>query len=244
VAELVLQGALRAHAVTELARQCRIIGICVRDDMDVEKLLYGNDGLIAHAKADSVIAVHSTVTVDGLRRWASAASEKGIHVLDAPITGGASGAEAGTLCYMVGGSAALIERCRQVFTTSGSKIVHAGATGAGIAMKLCNNLMTYAAFAAIDEAARLARASGLSVESLIEVGRTNGVVTSQMEAFLTNRDRAAASGPEMLRKAFGPFAALARKDLAAALQSAERLKIALPTTERVHEVIENVFMGR
>lgn len=243
VAELVAAGAQRASTVAELAGHCRMIGLCVRDDNDVEQLLYGPSGLLAHAQSGAVIAVHSTVTVEALLRWSRDAAARGLELVDAPMTGGASGAEAGTLCYMVGGTTAMLEQCRPVLATSGSRIVHAGGIGAGITMKLCNNLMTYHALAAIDEASRLAKAGGLAIESLIEVGHSNGVVTPQMEAFLGNRERVAGQGPDMLCQIFRSSASLGRKDLAAALKSAAKLNVKLPATERVYEVIEDVFMS-
>src|SRR5690606_2511666 len=119
----------------------------------------------------------------------------------------------------VGGDAALLERCRPIFMSSAEKIVHAGPVGAGIALKLCNNLMTYAAFAAMHEAANLARECGLSLESLHAVGQSNGVVTPQMYSLVTGRDAVAEQGEEALEQAFGPFARLGEKDLEAALQS-------------------------
>ncbi|HZR35600.1 MAG TPA: NAD(P)-dependent oxidoreductase [Nevskia sp.] len=242
VAELVRLGA-QAAAPQAIAGQCRIVGLCVRDDGDVEALLHGDAGLLNHMQPDSVLAVHSTVTQASILRWAGEAKGKGIHLVDAPITGGAAGAEAGTLAYMVGGAAELVERCRPVFATSGRKIIHAGPPGAGIALKLCNNLITYAAFAAMHEADALARAAGLDPALLAEVGRANGVVTPQMEAFIGNRSQLAAAGPETLHKAFGPFGALGRKDLLAALASAEQLGLKLPATERLAELIEGVFLG-
>ncbi len=248
VAELVALGARRAATPADLARECRHIGICVRDTIDVEQLLYGcagsGRGLLEQAQAGSVIAVHSTVTHEAMMRWARHASMRGIHLVDAPITGGASGAEDARLCYMVGASPELFERCKPVFATSSNKQIHAGDTGAGITLKLCNNVMTYAAFAAIDEASRLARAGGLTLEMLVEVGRANGVVTPQMEAFIGNRDGIAARGPEMLEKAFGLFGALGRKDLSAALESAEKLGVNMAASERVRDIIEDVFLAR
>src|SRR3546814_12989133 len=108
-----------------------------------------------------------------------------------------------------------ISDCSSDVCSSDLKIIHAGPTGCGIALKLCNNLMTYAAFAAIDEGVRLAKAGGLDPTLMIDVGRANGVVTPQMEAFFGNREQLAAAGVDTLRKAFAPFAALGRKDLAA-----------------------------
>ena len=242
IEELVRHGA-KALTPKDMARQCLIIGLCVRDDRDVDALLYGEDGLLQNARSDCVIAVHSTVTQDSVFRWSRDAAARNIHVIDAPITGGAAGAEAATLTYMVGGTLNIVDRCRPVFETSGQQIIHAGPVGAGIALKLCNNLMTYAAFAAISEADVLARAGGLNPALLIEVGRANGVVTLQMEAFMKGRAKARTLGPTGRSKTFGPFAALAKKDLAAALASAHKLGLKLLSTERVTDVIEDVFLG-
>lgn len=245
LATLAAEGARVAPSPAELARQCRHIGLCVRDDRDVEQLLYGDDGLLDNAAAGSLIAVHSTVTVRNLLRWAEDARARGLSLIDAPITGGPQGAAEGTLCYLLGGDADVIERGRPVFATSAGKQIHAGPVGAGIALKLCNNLMTYAAFSAIDEAARLALAGGLSPDLLIEVGQSNGVVTPQMQAFFRNRAALdTAPDPEAARRAFAGFAALGRKDLAAALESARALDVALPVTERVWEGIEGVMAGK
>jgi 3-hydroxyisobutyrate dehydrogenase-like beta-hydroxyacid dehydrogenase len=128
--------------------------------------------------------------------------------------------------------------------SSGAKLIHAGPAGSGILLKLCNNLMTYAAFAAIHEADRLARAGGLDPALLAEVGRSNGVVTAQMEAFITNRGKLAHIGPQALKNMFAPFAALADKDLGAALASARELKLQLPATERVAAIIDKVFLNQ
>lgn len=243
VEQLVKLGALAATPAA-MAAECRVIGLCVRDDRDVEALLYGEHGLLQHARPDSVIAVHSTVTHDGIQRWARDAAARDLHLIDAPITGGAAGAEAGTLAYMVGGDTAIVERCRPVFSTSAAKVIHAGALGSGLALKLANNLMTYAAFAAISEGAALAQASGLSLDVLIEVGQANGVVTPQMQAFITNRTKVAAAGPAALQQFFGPFGALGKKDLQAALASADQLAVSLPATKHLATLIEDVFLNR
>jgi 3-hydroxyisobutyrate dehydrogenase-like beta-hydroxyacid dehydrogenase len=242
-AELAAIGAHVAASPAELAKQCRIIGICVRDDKDVDSLLYGPEGIFANAAADTIVAIHSTVTQDATLRWHRDGAVLGLHVIDAPITGGAGGAAAGTLCYMVGGDEAIIERCRPVFLCSGSKIVHGGPIGTGIALKLCNNLMTYAAFIAAHEGFKLAAACGLAAEKLLEVGQANGVVTSQMSSFLLGRN-SMVGDPAMLQKHFAPHAALGKKDLGAALQSAEKLNVALPGTQKNSELIEDEYLNR
>jgi 3-hydroxyisobutyrate dehydrogenase len=243
VAELAALGAHAARDTRELAGRCRIVGVCVRDAADVEALLHGG-GLLAAMAPDSIIAVHSTVARATVLEWVEQARARSIHLLDAPITGGAAAAETATLTYMVGGDATVVERCRAVFMTSGAKLIHAGPAGSGILLKLCNNLMSYAAFAAIHEADRLARAGGLDPALLAEVGRSNGVVTAQMQAFLTNRGTLALAGTQALQRGFAPFAALADKDLAAALASARELQLPLPLTERVAAIVDKVFLNQ
>ncbi|HKY91218.1 MAG TPA: NAD(P)-dependent oxidoreductase, partial [Nevskiaceae bacterium] len=244
VADLVAAGAIGAPSVAALARACRHVGVCVRDDADVEALLRGEDGLLAHLARDSVLAIHSTVTANAIVGWKKDCAARGVHLVDAPITGGASGAEAGTLAYMLGGDPAVLDRCEPIFATSSTKQVRAGAVGAGTGLKLCNNLMTYAAFNAIHEAGRLAKASGLDPALLVEVGRANGVVTTQMEQFFVNRSKLAALGPEQMEQLFGGFGKLATKDLGAAIASARALGVSVPATEFLQPLIESVFLDR
>ena len=242
--ELAKLGAAVAKTPAALARDADVIGICVRDDNDVKSVMLGDAGLLATARAGTVIAIHSTVTQATVLAMAEAGRGKGVVVIDAPITGGAGGAENGTLCYMVGGDAAVVEKVRPVFMTSAQKVIHAGDLGAGIALKLCNNLVTYAEFIAIHEASKLAEAAGLSLAVLGEVGQANGVITPQMQMFIENRNALFKGCSEADFKAiFGGFAALGVKDLQAALASAAELGIELPATTVNQTLIEKVFFN-
>jgi 3-hydroxyisobutyrate dehydrogenase-like beta-hydroxyacid dehydrogenase len=245
VAELVALGAHAAATPANLAARCRVIGLCVRDDKDVENLLYGTEGLLAHAQAGTAIAIHSTVTQAALLRWAADAARSGVDLIDAPITRGRNSRsnEGRFACYMVGGDAAVLERCRPALETSAEEIVHAGPLGSGLALKLCNNLMTYLEFIAISEAAALAERAGLSFEVLARVGQANGVINERMMAFQGNR-AALKLDEAAMQKFFGPFGRLGEKDLDAAIASAHALGLRLPATERAREIICDVFMGR
>jgi len=245
VEELVEVGAIGCASAAELAAACSHIGICVRDDAQVEEVLYGEGGILANAAPGTVVAVHSTVTQANLLNWAEEAEAEGIRLIDAPITGGAAGAVAGTLCYMVGGETTDIEVCAPVFDTSAEKIVHAGPLGAGIALKLCNNFIQYVEFVAMAEAVRLAEACGLSVDVLREVGLSNGVVNEQMHGFVSGRNALAAdSGEEGMERFFGAMGRLARKDLECALSTAAEKGVVLPAAEYVRDRIEDVFLAR
>jgi 3-hydroxyisobutyrate dehydrogenase len=231
--------------VAELAAACDHVGICVRDEQQVEALLHGSDGILSNARAGTVVAIHSTVTQASVLRWASRARAAGLQLIDAPLTGGAHRAAQGTLCYMVGGDDAVVERCRAVFATSAEKIVHAGALGAGIALKLCNNYIQYAEFIAMAEATRLAESCGLSVDVLREVGLSNGVVNEQMHMFVSGRNSMArACSDDEMQQMFGAMGALGRKDLQCALDTAADHGVDMPTARFIRDCIEDVFLAR
>lgn len=245
VQSLVEQGATACESLAELASQCEHIGVCVRDDAQVESLLYGDAGLLSNAGANTVIAIHSTVTQERLLKWSDDASSCGIFLIDAPMTGGAHRAEAGTLCYMVGGDDAILDRSHPILMRSAEKVVHAGGVGAGIALKLCNNFIQYTEFVAMAEATRLAEACGLSVDVLRDVGLSNGVVNEQMHMFVSARNSLAASASdEDMQQFFGAMGALGSKDLECAIATAAAHSVTLPTAEYVRDRIEDVFLAR
>lgn len=245
VGELVALGAVGCASPAELAQACSHIGVCVRDDTQVESLLYGEGGLLANAAPGTVIAIHSTVTQAALMKWAADAAAVDLQLIDAPITGGAQGAAAGTLCYMVGGDDDTFSRVTPVFETSAAKVVHAGELGTGIVLKLCNNLITYAEFMAMSEATRLAEAAGLSADILREVGESNGVINESMHQFISNRNALAKSCTEQqMDEIFGPFGRLGEKDLDCALASAELLGVELPATQSLRKSVLALFLNK
>lgn len=245
VEELVAAGAAACTSIAELASSCGHIGICVRDDAQVQGLLHGDDGIFAHAATGTLIAVHSTVTQASLLRWAQEAADLGLKLIDAPITGGADRAAAGTLCYMVGCSEDDLAMCSPMFKTSAEKIVHAGNTGAGIALKLCNNFIQYAEFVAMAEALRLAESCGLKAEVLREVGLSNGVVNNQMYMFVTGRNSVLLPSDDAgIIGYFTAMGELARKDLDCALGTAAEKGVVMPTCEFIRDRIRDVFLGR
>lgn len=245
VDELVEAGAIGCASVAELSAACAHIGICVRDDAQVEELLYGGAGILVNAASGTLVAIHSTVTQANLLKWADDAAKRGIDLIDAPITGGAHRAADGTLCYMVGGTEEQFAAASPVFETSAEKIVHAGPLGCGIALKLCNNFIQYTEFVAMAEATRLAEACGLSPDVLRDVGLSNGVVNEQMHMFISGRNALARSASEEdMDKFFGAMGRLGEKDLACALSTATEKGVAMPTAEYVRDRIADVFLAR
>jgi 3-hydroxyisobutyrate dehydrogenase len=135
--------AVLAASPAALANQCDLLGICVVNDDDVRDVLL-TQGALAAMRPNTIIAIHATLLPDTVIELDAAAREHGIYLLDAPVSGGARGAEAGTMTVMVGGEAAALDRARPVFESFATTIAHLGPVGAGQMMKLLNNNLAYA----------------------------------------------------------------------------------------------------
>ena len=182
--------------------------------------------------------MHSTVTRLNLE-WAAQARTRAIHLLDAPIT--SSAPRGGGDSDVHGRRRRLVARCRPLFLTSGRKVVHAGPVVHDLLLKLCNDLMTYARSRPPTKLRGCALAGGASIADCSPRSAAAARHDIAGGTFLANRGQLAAAGK--LRQAFAPFAGLARKDLVAALSSARELRVVLPSTERVAEIIEQVFLN-
>lgn len=219
-----LEGdANRATSPAELARHCNAIAICVRDDKDVEALLTGSDGLLDGLSANPgvAIAVHSTIGLDNLQRFAQMAQTVDATLVDAAVTGGAQTAALGELTAMLGGAEDVVERLRPMIGAYASRIIHAGPLGAGMKLKMANNLVTYTQLAVGVESVRLAALCGVDPEQLLEVMRSNGNLTPAMAAYLGSRAKAIAEGGgEEFLATQRYLADLAEKDLDHALAAA------------------------
>lgn len=186
--ELEKQGAEVAADPASLARASDLIVTMLSDDDAVREVYLGPEGLIAQASSGSLLIDMSTISPGLSRELAAAGAERGIGVIDAPVSGGDVGAAAGTLSIMAGGSSADIERARPVFDVLGSSVVHAGPAGAGQVTKACNQVVVAVTFAAVSEALVLgskqgvkpavildALAGGMAGSRVIEVRRRNFV---------------------------------------------------------------------
>lgn len=242
VAAVVAEGARAATGVADVGARADWIGVCVRDDNDVRTVLLGEAGLLASCSRDTIVVLHSTILPRTVLEMNAAAADHDVVLLDAPITGGAAGAAQGTLTIMVGGGAGDIERSRPAFEAMATRIIATGPVGSGAATKLCNNLMTYAGFLAAFEARLLACGAGLSEEALVEVTRSNGNLTAQMEAFLhLHRVPAAQRAESEFQAVLRNFTTLAEKDLALTLEFAREHGIALPGAGLCQQLMARVY---
>ena len=150
-------------------RQCAdvadadIIHITVLDDAQVREVV---GELAAHAKPGTVIAIHSTIKDTTAAQLAGDLRPQGIHVVDAPVSGGAAAAAKGELATMVGADREIYERIKPAFKHWAAVVIHAGEPGAGTRMKLARNMLTFTSYVAACEAMKLAEAAGLDLQAL------------------------------------------------------------------------------
>ncbi|MBT2326622.1 3-hydroxyisobutyrate dehydrogenase [Variovorax paradoxus] len=140
----------------------------------VESLYLGSDGqpgLMEKIKPGTLVIDSSTISAASSRKVAEAGAKRGVAVIDAPVSGGTAGAVAGTLTFMVGGSAADLERARPVLEKMGANIFHAGGPGAGQTAKICNNMLLGILMIGTSEAIALGVANGLDPKVLSEIMR-------------------------------------------------------------------------
>lgn len=158
-----------AATPADLAAASDLVCLCVVGDADVMDVATRADGVLAGLAPGGVIAVHATVHPDTCRELAERAKDKGVSVIDAPVSGGGPAAEQGTLLVMVGGDEDTVERVRPVFATYADPIVHLGGVGSGQVTKLLNNLMFTANLATAATTLKLGEELGVSPQKLAEV---------------------------------------------------------------------------
>ncbi|WP_417845502.1 3-hydroxyisobutyrate dehydrogenase [Thalassospira povalilytica] len=169
VAKAVDGGAGKAATVAEAASNVEFVVTVLPAGKHVLSVYDGPDGVIANAKAGTVLIDSSTIEVDAARKASELARAAGLGAVDAPISGGTAGAAAGTLTFMVGGSDADFARANPILEGMGSNIIHAGDSGAGQAAKICNNMVLGVSMIAVSEAFMLAKRLGLDAQKLFDI---------------------------------------------------------------------------
>jgi 3-hydroxyisobutyrate dehydrogenase len=162
-------GAGAATSVADAMAGAEVAITMLPEGRHVRAAYLGADGVLAHAASGALLIDCSTVDVDTARAVSQAAAERGLEMLDAPVSGGVAGAEAASLTFMVGGSAAGVERARPVLARMGRAVVHTGPSGNGQAAKICNNMMLGISMLGVCEAFVLAERLGLAADKLFEV---------------------------------------------------------------------------
>ena len=228
----VASGGRTAGSPREVAGLSDVVVTMVSDTADVEEVVFGADGAAAGIHAGSVVVDMSTISPRATRDFARRLRERGVDYLDAPVSGGESGAIAATLSIMVGGEAAVFERCRPLFDALGKRVTHVGSVGSGQSTKLVNQVAVLGNLLATCEAIRLGAEAGLDLRKVIEAVGAGAGASWQ----LTNL------GPKIVERDFAPGfpVRLARKDLRLILETAEDFCLPLPGVALVQQLFSAV----
>ena len=169
VLALTASGGQAAANVKAAASGVEIVITMLPAGQHVRDVYLGSEGVLAAAGAGTLLIDSSTIDVATARDVAAAADKKGVAMLDAPVSGGVGGAQAGTLTFMVGGGDEAFARAKPILETMGKTIVHAGGAGNGQAAKICNNMILGVSMIAVSEAFVLAEKLGLDAQKLYDI---------------------------------------------------------------------------
>ncbi len=168
-AALVAKGAQAPETLAETVAGADVVITMLPAGQHVRSVYTGPDGVFAHASADLLAIDCSTIDVSTSRQIAEAAADKGVAMVDAPVSGGVAAAQGGTLTFMVGGPPEAFARAEPVLTAMGKAVIHAGDAGAGQAAKICNNMLLAIAMVGVCEAFHLADKLGLDLQKFYDI---------------------------------------------------------------------------
>lgn len=225
------KGAGLADSIADVAA-ADIIHVTVLNDAQVREVVAE---LAAHAKPGTVIAIHSTISDTTAVELAAEHKPHGIHVVDAPVSGGAAAAAKGELATMVGAEREVYERIKPAFKHWAAVVIHAGEPGAGTRMKLARNMLTFTSYVAACEAMKLAEAAGLDLQALGRVVRHTDALTGGPGAIMVRDDMKDLDPGHFLYQPFMHTRGLGEKDLSLALALGEAVSVDLPLARLAHE---------
>ncbi|MEM5436477.1 2-hydroxy-3-oxopropionate reductase [Paraburkholderia diazotrophica] len=220
--ELTQAGALACGSPAEVAEKADVIFIMVPDTPDVERVLFGENGVAGKLRQGQIVVDMSSISPIATRDFAARVREKGADYLDAPVSGGEVGAKAASLTIMVGGSQAAFDAVKPFFDMMGKNVSLIGEAGAGQICKVANQVIVAATIEAVGEALLLASKAGVDAEK---------VRKALMGGFASSRILEV-HGERMTKRTFDPGfrIELHQKDLNLALSTAQALGVSLPNT--------------
>ena len=189
------KGARAVASAAEVARAADIVMLCVTDQKAAEAVLFGPEGVAAGGARGKLVVDFSSIAPASARAFAERLErEFGMGLVDAPVSGGVAGAEQGTLAIMAGGKAEDFERAKPVVAHLAARFTHMGASGAGQATKLCNQIIVGCLFPVLAEAIRVAESAGVDAAKLPEALKGGFADSVPLQLF----------GPRIARRAYDP----------------------------------------
>jgi 3-hydroxyisobutyrate dehydrogenase-like beta-hydroxyacid dehydrogenase len=225
-----VEGARTAATPAEAAQGAEVVWICVSDTQAVEDVLFGENGVENSLTPGMTIVDSSTIAPSATVKFAERVRDRGVHYVDAPVTGSKVAAEGGTLIFMVGGEDSAIEGLKPLFAAMGKKICRMGETGKGHAAKLAMNLQIALIYEGFAEGLTLAAKLGVDAADLISLINATMVRSGVVEY----------KAPFVLNRDFTPNfpLRLMHKDIRLALDAAKEARVKLPALETVEEIYD------
>jgi len=219
VDELVREGAVSASSPKEVGSRAEIVILSLPSTEAVKEVVLNETGVARGMEHGGVIIDTSTIDPQSARNISDQLQERGIHFLDAPVSGGPEGAEKATLTFMVGGNEVVLNACLDVFNVLGRSVFHMGETGAGQGTKLVNQLLVTTNTVATAEAVKFATSLNLDLGKVLKV-----IEVSAGDSFVFQR-----AAPKMITQDFGSGwqTYLMHKDLGLIQETASRLQLQL-----------------
>ena len=233
VGPLVERGAVHFASVLDLAAECDVLFTMVTGTRDVEQLLVGDNGAVHGLRQGGLVIDMSTIDPTVTRTIALHLEDKGVDMLDAPVSGGPQGARDASLSIMVGGSKEVLDRANPLLKCLGTTILHMGESGAGQATKACHQLLMLVTAQGVAEALTLAARCGVDVK-LVQQAMMNGMASSRvLDVF----------GSRMVTRQFddGIETRLYHKDLQTVLTLARSLGVSLPAGNVVMKFLDELM---
>ncbi len=225
-------GGEAATSPAQAASEAEIVLCCVGTDDDLAEVTIGRDGAFRTLKAGGLFIDHTTVSAKIARTLALEAESRGLHFIDAPVSGGQAGAQKGALSIMCGGSEAAMTAARLVMQPYAARIVHCGPVGAGQTTKMANQIAIAGVLQGLSEALRFAQGAGLDLDRVHEAISGGAAQSWQMD----NRWGTMAQD----KFDFGFAIDWMRKDLGLALDEARAIGATLPVTALVDQFYADV----
>jgi 3-hydroxyisobutyrate dehydrogenase len=230
--ELIELGAKSAGSPKEVAKDSEVVITMLTDSPDVEFVILGSSGVIEGAKKGLIAIDMSTISPRVTKKIEEKLADKGVEMLDAPVTGGEIGAINASLSIMVGGNEKVFEKCLPIFQSLGKRVTFMGTHGNGQVAKLCNQIMCVMNIQGVCEGLALGAKAGIDLNNLIEV-LTGGAANSWQLANL---------GPKMVKGDLEPGFKMKtqQKDLRLILEAASEFNLPLPGTAIVNQIFRIV----
>jgi len=230
-------GGISMDSASEATLHADVIISMLPASRHVEALYLGDTGLLARANPKSLLIDCSTISPKVSQAVAAEAKSKGFAMIDAPVSGGTGGAQAGTLTFMVGGEAKDVEKARPLLEKMGKNIFHAGANGSGQTVKVCNNMLLGIQMLGTSEALRLGIANGMDPKVLSDIMAKSSGRNWALELYNPCPD-VMENVPSSKGYAGGFGVDLMLKDLSLAVENAQNLEASIPLGKLARHLYE------